>query len=82
VAGTDEFVSDPQLRALQHIRSLPHSLGGESVFEAARYRLSETPARYERAAPHFGRDNEYVLRQLLGYGSERIAQLAGSGALT
>jgi crotonobetainyl-CoA:carnitine CoA-transferase CaiB-like acyl-CoA transferase len=81
VAGTDEFVSDPQLLAREHIRRLPHPLGGESVFEAARYRLSDTPAVYERSAPHFGRDNEYVLGQLLGYDAERIAALASGGAL-
>jgi len=81
-ASTDEFVNDPQLRALQHIRRLPHSLGGDSVFESARYQLSDTPAAYERPAPHFGRDNEYVLRELLGYDAEQIFSLAACGALT
>jgi crotonobetainyl-CoA:carnitine CoA-transferase CaiB-like acyl-CoA transferase len=81
VASTDEFVNDPQLRAQAHIQSVPHPLGGKSVFEAARYQLSDTPAEYERAAPHFGRDNNEVLGQLLGYDAERIASLAASGAL-
>jgi len=81
VAGTGEFVADEQLQAQSHIRSLPHPLGGESVFEAARYDLSDTPATYERPAPHFGRDNEFVLRELLDYGPERIAALTASGAL-
>jgi crotonobetainyl-CoA:carnitine CoA-transferase CaiB-like acyl-CoA transferase len=81
VASTDDFVTDPQLRAQDHIQRLPHPLGGESVFEAARYQLSDTPAEYERAAPHFGRDNEQVLGQLLGYDAGRIASLAASGAL-
>jgi len=82
VASTEEFVADPQLRARQHIRRLPHPLGGDSVFESARYRLSDTPAHYARPAPHFGRDNEYVLGQLLGYDAERIAALGACGALT
>jgi crotonobetainyl-CoA:carnitine CoA-transferase CaiB-like acyl-CoA transferase len=81
VAGTVEFVADPQLRARQHIRRLPHPHGGDSVFEAARYQLSDTPAAYERAAPHFGRDNEHVLGKLLGYDAARIAELASNGAL-
>jgi crotonobetainyl-CoA:carnitine CoA-transferase CaiB-like acyl-CoA transferase len=81
VAGTDEFVADPQLRARQHIQRLPHPRGGDSVFEAARYQLSDTPATYERAAPHFGRDNEHVLGKLLGYDAARIAELASNGAL-
>jgi crotonobetainyl-CoA:carnitine CoA-transferase CaiB-like acyl-CoA transferase len=82
VAATEDFVADPQLQARGHIQRLPHVLGGESVFEAARYQLSETPAVYERCAPHFGRDNEHVLGQLLGYDAERIASLAAAGALT
>jgi crotonobetainyl-CoA:carnitine CoA-transferase CaiB-like acyl-CoA transferase len=81
VASTDEFVTDPQLRAQHHIQRLPHPLGGESVFEAARYHLADTPATYERPAPHFGRDNEYVLGQVLGYDAERIASLVACGAL-
>ena len=81
VAGTDEFVADPQLLARQHIQRLPHPRGGDSVFEAARYQLSDTPAVYERAAPHFGRDNEHVLGKILGYDAARIAELAANGAL-
>jgi crotonobetainyl-CoA:carnitine CoA-transferase CaiB-like acyl-CoA transferase len=81
VAGTDEFVADPQLRARNHIQRLAHPHGGDSVFEAARYQLSDTPAAYDRAAPHFGRDNEYVLAEILGYDAARIAELASNGAL-
>jgi crotonobetainyl-CoA:carnitine CoA-transferase CaiB-like acyl-CoA transferase len=81
VASTDEFVSDSQLKSQGHIRSLPHPLGGESVFEAARYQLSSTPPVYQRSAPHFGRDNDLVLGQILGYDAERIASLQDCGAL-
>ena len=54
---------------------------GETLFESARFRLSDTPAQYERAAPTFGRDNEYVLREILGYSYDRIAALRESAAL-
>jgi crotonobetainyl-CoA:carnitine CoA-transferase CaiB-like acyl-CoA transferase len=81
VASTDEFVADVQLEAQGHIRRLSHPLGGDSVFEAARYDLSETPAQYERSAPHFGRDNDYILGELLSYSAGRITELTNSGAL-
>lgn len=81
VAGTDEFCSDPQLLARGHFVRLPHPLMGESVFENSRCTLSETPARFERTAPTFGRDNAWVLGTLLGYDAARIEALAAAGAL-
>jgi crotonobetainyl-CoA:carnitine CoA-transferase CaiB-like acyl-CoA transferase len=54
---------------------------GEAVVEGSRYRLSDTPASYPRAAPVFGRDNEAVLRDLLGYDDARIAALETADAL-
>ena len=41
-----------------------------------------TPASYRTSAPGFGRDNELVLKEILGYDDERIAQLAIADALT
>jgi crotonobetainyl-CoA:carnitine CoA-transferase CaiB-like acyl-CoA transferase len=82
VASTDDFMRDPQLHAREHFVRLPHPLMGESVFESARYRLSETPAEFERTAPTFGRDNEHVLGDFLGYSAERIAALQSAGVLT
>lgn len=81
VVSSEDFVADAQLQARGHVQRLPHPLGGESVFEAARYRLSDTPAEYTQCAPHFGRDNAKVLGELLGYDPERIAQLEHAGAL-
>lgn len=82
VAATDDFVSDPQLIARGHFVRLPHPLMGETVFEAARYQLSDTPAEFERSAPTFGRDNEHVLGTLLQYPRERIEGLKAAGVLT
>ena len=82
VSSPMDYVSDPQLLARGQFVRLPHPQIGETVFESARYRLSETPARYERCAPHIGRDSEYVLRELLGWLPERIAALKETGALT
>ena len=44
-------------------------------------RLLRTPARVGGTNPTLGRDNEYVLKEILGYDDERIAQLVIAGAL-
>jgi len=81
VAASEDFVRDPQLTARGHFVRLPHPLMGETVFESARYQLSDTPAVYERSAPTFGRDNTYVLREILGYPVARVAALEAAGIL-
>jgi len=81
VADSADMVGDPQLIALGHFVRMPHPLGGDCVIEASRFRLSETPARYARPAPHFGRDTHKVLMGILGYDEERVAALDAAGAL-
>ena len=75
------FMADPQLNARDHFVRLAHPLMGEAVVEASRYRLSETPAQYPRSAPVYGRDNDHVLTEILGYDAARIAALREAGVL-
>ena len=75
------FMADPQLNARDHFVRLPHPLMSEAVVEASRYRLSETPAKYPRSAPVYGRDNDHVLADILGYDADRIAALRAAGVL-
>jgi crotonobetainyl-CoA:carnitine CoA-transferase CaiB-like acyl-CoA transferase len=51
------------------------------LLDSSRYHLSSTPAQYERAAPHFGRDARMILREILGYDESRITELTTSGLL-
>jgi len=81
VAASADFMHDPQLQARGHFVRMSHPLMGESVFESARYRLSDTPATYERTAPTFGRDNDRVLGEFLGYDAARIVELRDKGVL-
>ena len=76
-----DMLADPQMEARSHFVRIPHPLGGECVIEATRFKLSETPARYVRAAPHFGRDTHRVLTAILGYEEARVAALEAAGAL-
>ncbi|HLU96683.1 MAG TPA: CoA transferase [Thermobifida alba] len=80
-ASSADFVADEQLAHRGHVVRLPHPLHGETVVEGPRYLLSDTPGEVTRAAPTLGQDNEYVLRDILGYPAERIAQLVKDGVL-
>lgn len=80
--ASEDFIADPQLIAREHLVRLPHPLMGETVFEASHWRLSETPAAYARSAPPYGRDNDTVLGEMLGYGAAHIARLRAAGALS
>ena len=80
-ATSADMVADPQLRERGHFQRLPHPLGGDSVFEASRFTLSETPANYVRPAPHFGRDAQQILQGVLAYDAQRIADLQAANVL-
>ena len=75
------MVSDPQLMARQHFVRLEHPLMGTSPVETSRYQLSDTPGVPVLAAPTFGRDNLFVLRDILGYDQTRISALESAGVL-
>ncbi len=81
-ASPADLIHDPQLLHRNHFRTLPHALHGQTTVEGPRYRLSDTPGDVRAAAPLMGEHNEYVLREILGYPAERIAELTERGLLT
>ena len=81
VQNSKELYADPQLHHRGHFVEVPHEVHGTTTVEGSRFKLSRTPAKIERSGPTFGRDNEYVLRTILGYSPESIAELAAAGAL-
>ena len=78
-ASSLDMVEDPQLRERGHFVGLAHPKMGTSTVEASRYRLSGTPGGPQRCGPTTGRDNEYVLREMLGYGDDEIESLREAG---
>ncbi len=82
VSNSAACADDPQLLHRGHFVRMEHPEHGETAFEAAKGRMSETPPSYRSVAPSIGRDNDLVLREILGYDDERIAQLAIADALT
>jgi benzylsuccinate CoA-transferase BbsF subunit len=78
---SETALDDAQFRSRGHFVELEHELYGKTVVQGSRQRLSCTPAVVDRAAPILGRDNDHVLRELLGYDDARIAALDEVGAL-
>lgn len=76
-----EMEHDPQLQHRKHFVQLEHNTLGPVTVEGSRFRMSRTPAVVERSAPTWGRDNQYVLEQILGYSEEKITELIVAEAL-
>ena len=81
VQNSGEMYADPQLAHRGHFVEVEHPTHGTITVEGSHFRLSRTPARFERAAPTLGQDNQYVLETLLGYSTERIGELVAEGVL-
>jgi len=79
VATSADTLADPQLQFREHFIELDHPLHGKTVVERSRYKLSRTPAEVKRAAPTFGQDKDYILRDILHYDKDRIAALETAG---
>ena len=73
--------ADPQLQHRGEFVQLDHPVHGKTTVEGARYLLSRTPAEYRFCAPTFGRDNEFVLKEILRYDDDKVTELIIAGAL-
>lgn len=72
---------DPQLNHLGHYVYRPHPCGRDGAIEACATRMSRTPARMDATLPSFARDMDEVLKDVLDYDDERIAELLIADAL-
>jgi len=81
VQGSNACYADPQLQHRGEFVEVDHPTLGRTTVEGSRFHLSRTPAQYRRSAPTFGRDNEFVLKDVLGYDDEQITDLVIAGAL-
>jgi len=61
VQDARDLAKDPQLKGRGFFIEL-----GRAISDAEPVRLSRTPAKYRRAAPTLGQDNDYVYKELLG----------------
>ncbi len=77
-----DLVADPQIIARDHFLSVPHAKHGHTWVENSNFELSRTPGRPLWGGPMFGEHNMEVLEGILGYDTERIADLVIAGAIT
>ena len=79
VQDASDLANDPQLKERGFFIELGHPELGKTISDAAPIRLSDTPARYIRAAPILGQDNDYVYGELLGMNGDEVAELSEQG---
>jgi crotonobetainyl-CoA:carnitine CoA-transferase CaiB-like acyl-CoA transferase len=82
VLDTAGLYECPQLLHREHWLECEHSIYQTTFVESGRVKLSACESLKPKAAIHFGRDNERVLKEILGYGEEKIAALREKGALS
>jgi crotonobetainyl-CoA:carnitine CoA-transferase CaiB-like acyl-CoA transferase len=81
VQSASDLAQDPQLSERGFFIELDHPELGKTISDATPVRLSETPAKYSRAAPLLGQDNEYVYGELLGLSETELTELKKRGII-
>jgi benzylsuccinate CoA-transferase BbsF subunit len=82
VQDAEDIVSrDPQLTHRGHWLRLNHPEMGETIYNAAPFRLSRSAATDPKPAPLLGEHTDEVLRDVLGLSNAEIADLKADGAL-
>jgi crotonobetainyl-CoA:carnitine CoA-transferase CaiB-like acyl-CoA transferase len=73
--NSKDVAEDAHLREHGFLQRLEHAEGGWLTEPGIPWSMSATPCRVRRASPALGCDTEEVLRRLLGYSREKIAEL-------
>lgn len=76
-----EVFADPLVEERQILRKLPHAIAGEVPTVANPVQFSGTPVEYKLAPPVLGQHTTEVLKDLLEYSDDDIANLYDAGAI-
>ena len=79
VNHTRELFDDSQVLANDLIAELTHSQWGRAQQTGMLTKFSATPGIIDRAAPLLGEHTDEILREYLGYATDRIARLRTAG---
>jgi len=79
VNHTRELFDDSQVLANELIAELTHSQWGRVQQTGMLTKFSATPGIIDRAAPLLGEHTDEILREYLGYATDRIARLRTAG---
>lgn len=78
----DKVVSNPQVLARNMLVELNHPIAGRHTLTAAPIKFSRTPASVDTPAPTLGQHTEEILKGILGYTDDEIAQCAREGCFS
>jgi crotonobetainyl-CoA:carnitine CoA-transferase CaiB-like acyl-CoA transferase len=82
VLSPAELVEHPHLRARHAFPAIPHPTRGEVRVTATPWHVDESPVTPAGGAPYrTGEHTRAVLREVLGYGDDRIEELEGRGVI-
>jgi crotonobetainyl-CoA:carnitine CoA-transferase CaiB-like acyl-CoA transferase len=81
VVDSADALADPQLAHRNHFRRVPQTYSGETCIEGSHYQMSRTPSEALWGGPPIGEHTFEVLNEMLGYSSDKIADLAAAEAL-
>ena len=81
VATMRDAHEDAQLAQREHWWGSEHPVVGDVSYESPAWRFSDTPPPRPPHSPLLGQDNEYVYRELLGYGEEEFTELLIDGVV-
>ena len=76
-----DLAEDRHLDERGYLVRLEHPVVGRRIHAGIPWKMSGTPCEVRHAAPLAGADTDEVLRTLLGYSSERIAELRAAEVL-
>ncbi len=82
VQNSAQCFDDPQLAHRCHFRRVPHPRHGETFVEGPNGAYSRTSPYPAWAGPTVGQHTETVLRDILGYDDDKMADLVIAGAVT
>lgn len=81
INNVPQVMEHPQVLAREMLVKLTHPVAGELTMAGIPIKLSETPGAMRMPAPILGQHTEEVLRDLLGYTPEQIAELREEGTI-
>lgn len=78
VYTAEDVFEDPQVKARGMLMPINDPEVGEYAFTRSPIHLSEAPELPKNPAPNLGQDTDWVLREVLGYDTAKVAELVES----
>jgi benzylsuccinate CoA-transferase BbsF subunit len=75
VMNCEDQINDPHFREKKTFVEVNHPLVGKELLYGNPMRLSDMPPAIRRCAPAIGENNDYVLKDLLGYTQQEVSEL-------